>query len=70
MLGTKNLFTRLSQLSDIRSVAIANDQSCSISGEGVVQVSTQLSLEKILYVPDFLLTFFPLVPSPNDYFVM
>ena len=54
MLGTKTFFTRLSQLSDICSVAIADGRSCSVSGEGVVQASTQLSLEKVLYVSDFL----------------
>ena len=50
---TKNLFTRLSQLSDIRFVTIADGRSSPIIGERVVQASLQLSLEKFLYVLDF-----------------
>ena len=53
MLGIKILFTRLSQLSDIRSVAIVDGCFCSIDGEWVVLVFSQLILEKVLYVPNF-----------------
>ena len=50
---TKSLFTNLSHLSDIRSVAIADGRSCPVSGEGVVQASSQLPLERVLFVPEF-----------------
>ena len=53
MPGTKNLFTCLSHLSDIRLVAIADGRSCPVSGEGVVQASSQLPLEHVLSVPEF-----------------
>ena len=36
MSSTKSLFTSLSQLSDIRLVAITDDRSCPVSGEGIV----------------------------------
>ena len=36
MSGTKNLFANLSQLYDIRSVAIVDDRFCPVSDEGVV----------------------------------
>ena len=70
MSGTKYLFTSLSQLSDNRSVAIADGQSCSVSGEGVVQATSQLSLEHVLFVPDFLLICYQLVPLLNNYVVL
>ena len=70
MLGTRNLFTRLSQLSDIRSVAIVDSQSYPVLGEGVVQASSQLSLENVLFVPDFLLISYQLVLLQNSYIVM
>ena len=70
MSGTRNLFTRLSQLSDIQSVVIVDGRSCLIFGEGVVQVSSQLSLENVLFVPDFLLIFYQLALLRNSYIVM
>ena len=53
MSGTPDLFTHLSQLSDITSVSIADGRSCLVSGEGVVQASFQIKLQKMLYVLDF-----------------
>ena len=53
MSGTRSLFTQLSQLSDVRSVAIADGRSCSVSGEGVVQASSHLSFDKVLFVSKF-----------------
>ena len=53
MSGTWSLFTQLSQLSDVRFVAIADGRSCSISSEGVVQASSHKSLDKVLFVPEF-----------------
>ena len=47
------MFTCLSQLSDIRSIAIADGQTCPVSGEGVVEDSSQLSLKNVLFVPEF-----------------
>ena len=34
-------------------MAIADGRSCPVSSEGVVQASSQLSLENIFFVPDF-----------------
>ena len=73
MSGACNLFTRLSQLSDIWFVSIADSHSCSISREEVVQASSQIKLQKVLYVPDFsfyLLPFYLLVLLPSNCFVM
>ena len=53
MSSTKSLLTSLSQLSDIRSVAIANGRACPVSSERAVQASSQLSLEHVLFVPEF-----------------
>ena len=53
MLGTRNLFTCLSSLLDIETVSIANGHHCFVSGQGVVDASSQITLEKVLYVPDF-----------------
>ena len=50
MTGTRDLFTHLSQLSDINSVSIADGRSCPIAGEGAVHASSQITLEKILFV--------------------
>ena len=50
MSGRKDLYPFI-QLSDIHSVAIADGHSCHVSEERVVQTSSQLRLEKILYVP-------------------
>ena len=46
-------FLIFDQLFDIRSVAIVDGRSCPVTGERVVQALSQLSLEKVLYVPDF-----------------
>ena len=54
MSGTHDLFTRLSQLSDIRSVFIADGCTCLVSGECVVKASSHITLDKVLYVIDFL----------------
>ena len=51
-------------------MAIADGRSCPVSGEGVVQVSSQLSLENFFFVPDFLLICFQLVLLLNSYVVM
>ena len=53
MSGTRNLFTRLSNLSDIKSISIANGHHCSVSREGVVHAFSQITLEKVIYVPYF-----------------
>ena len=53
MSGTRNLFTGLSSLSDIKNVSIANGHHCSVSREGVVDASSQITIEKVFYVPDF-----------------
>lgn len=53
MTGTKSLFNRLSKLSDIRSVVIANGRTCPVSGEGVVHASSQITFDNVLYVPEF-----------------
>ena len=66
MSSTKSLFTSLSQLSDIRSMAITDDRSCPVSSEGVVQVSSQLSLANVLS----LLICYQLVPLLNNYVVL
>ena len=52
MSSTRDLFTSLSQLS-VRSVSIANGGQCSIGGEGVVQASSQLPFENVLFVSNF-----------------
>ena len=40
MTGTRDLFTCLSQLSDINSVFIADGRSCPVAGEGAVHASS------------------------------
>ena len=60
--GASDLFTRLSNLSDIRSVVITNGRSCSVSGEGVVETTSQITLDKVLFVLDFRLICYPIVP--------
>lgn len=45
--------TWLSQLSNICYVSIANDCTCPVSGEGVVGASSNITLDKVLYVPHF-----------------
>ena len=60
MTGTKSLFGRLLQLSNIRSVAIANSRTCPVSGEGVVHVSSQITLENVVS-SSFQSIYFPLV---------
>ena len=53
MSGTSNIFTRLSNLSHIPSVMIADGRSCYVSRERVVQASFQIRLDNVLYVSDF-----------------
>ena len=54
MTGTQDLFTPISQLSNINSVSIADGRSCQVVGEGAVHASSQITLEKVLFGPDFL----------------
>ena len=70
MTGTRDLFTRLSQLSDINSISIADVRSCPVAGEGAVHISSQITLEKVPFVSDFLSIYFPSVQSPNNYIVL
>ena len=51
---TRDIFTRLSSFSDISSMMITDGHLCSVSGKGVVQASSQIRLDNVLYVPDFL----------------
>ena len=51
--GARDLFTCLLNLSNIHSVAITDGHPCSISDKGVVQVTSQITLDKVLFVPDF-----------------
>ena len=53
MSSTSNLFTHLSNLSHITSVMITDGHSYSVSGEGVVQASSHIRLDNVLYVLDF-----------------
>lgn len=46
MFGTRDLF--------IRSIAIADRRHYLVSGEGVIHTSPQITLDRILYVVDFL----------------
>ena len=53
---TQKLFTRLSNLSRIKTVSIANGHHyCSVFGEGVIDASSHITIEKVLHVPDFLI---------------
>ena len=53
MIGIRDLFTRLTKLSDIRSVAIADGRSCSMAGERVLHASSQITIDKVLFAPNF-----------------
>ena len=53
MTGTQNLFTDLSQLSDISSVSITDGRTCPVAREGAVHASSQITLEKVLFIHDF-----------------
>ena len=53
MTSNRDLFSRLSQLSDISSVSIANEGQCSVTKDGSVQASSHLPLDKVLYVSNF-----------------
>ena len=68
MIGTKDLFVSLSGTPSTPSVSIADGSLCSILGEGVIQTSSSLNIDNVLYVPNFhtnLLSFSKITKSLN-----
>ena len=53
MTGTRDLFTRISQLSDISSVSIVDSRTCPVAAEGAVHASSHITIEKVLFVSNF-----------------
>ena len=51
MTGSRDLYSRISQ--DIRSVSIADGRTCRVSGQGTIRATSQLTLDKALYVLEF-----------------
>ena len=62
---TKIFFTDVSRLSDIHFVSITDGRLCSVAGEGMVQAFSHLPFDKVLYISNFQLIYFPLVPLPR-----
>ena len=52
MIGTIGLYSCISQLPE---VSIADDRTCHVSGQCTICATSQLTLDKVLYVPEFLL---------------
>ena len=53
MTGSCDLYSRLFQLPSIRSVFIADGRTCRVSGQSTIRATSQLTLDKVLYVPEF-----------------
>ena len=53
MTDSRELYSHISQLPDIRSVSIADGRTCRVSGQDTIRATSQLTLDKVLYVPEF-----------------
>ena len=53
MTGTIDLYSHISQLPDIKSISIADGRTCRISEQDTIHATSQLTLDKVLYIPKF-----------------
>ena len=53
MTGTSGLLSDLEQSSSLPNVTLANGSATTVSGLGTANLSLNLSLSSVLYIPDF-----------------
>ena len=53
MTGTSSLLSDLEQSSSLPNVTLANGSATTVSGLGTANLSLNLSLSSVLYIPDF-----------------
>jgi hypothetical protein len=51
--GDSSLLTRLSTLPSLSSVTLADGHSCPVTGEGTTSLTRDLTLDRVLLVPEF-----------------
>ena len=61
MTSTSGLLSDLEQSSSLPNVTLADSLATTVSGLGTTNLSPNLSLSSVIYIPDFLLTFCQLV---------